>query len=183
MTETALERLQTAIQAELERDPRGPRVARLLREYARSDRDWKRFALFDEASYARNLVHRSDEYEMMIVCWGAGQESPIHNHAGQHCWMAVLDGEIEEHHYELPAADQTSPLSEGRQSLFRRGDVAYISDEIALHKVRPAPGVAGVSMHLYSRPIEVCNVYDPATCTVARRQLAFHSIAGALTAR
>jgi len=176
-----LERLQNDIQAELERDPRGPRAARLLRAYAGAEDGWRRFALFDTARYARNLVHRSAEFEMMLVCWSEGQESPIHCHAGQHCWMAVLEGSIEEIHYGMPMEGQSTPLIVGRVSVYRRGDVAYINDEIALHKVRPVAGARGVSMHLYAKPIEVCNVYDPATCQVVPRELAFHSVAGALT--
>lgn len=181
MTETPLERLQSAIQAELERDPKGPRVAGLLRDYAAAQQCWRPFALFDPATYARNLVHKSDEYEMMVVCWQASQESPIHNHAGQHCWMAVLEGEIEEIHYTMPSEGQSTPLVETRTSVFSCGDVAYINDDIALHKVRPVEGQAGVTLHLYSKPIQICNVYDPETCTVGQRELAFHSIAGAVT--
>lgn len=181
MNDTPLERLQNDIQAELERDPRGPGVVQLLRAYSKAEDDWRPFALFDESRYARNLVYRSAEFEMMLVCWGDGQESPIHNHAGQHCWMAVLEGDIAEVHYGMPTAGQSTPLVEGRKCVHERGSVAYICDEIALHKVLPVAGQRGVSLHLYAKPIEVCTVYDSKTCQVGRRELSFHSVAGELT--
>jgi cysteine dioxygenase len=173
-----LDRLCEAIHAELERDPRGTRLARLLGDYALAHDDWKRFALFDAATYSRNLVQKDERYELMVVCWGMWQESPIHNNAGQHCWMVVLEGDVEEIHYSVP---EGGGIAKGRSSVFRRGSVAYINDEIALHKVRPAAGLAGVTLHLYASPIESCNVYDETTGRVVPRKLAYHSVAGTLT--
>jgi cysteine dioxygenase len=181
VSSSPIDRLQDAIQAEFRRDAKGPKVAQILAAYSKEHTDWKRFALFDARSYARNLVHRTDAYEMIVVCWSLWQESPIHNHAGQNCWMAVLDGAIEEIHYGAPADGQKSKLAEGRTSVFQRGSVAYINDEIALHKVRPCAGLSGVSLHLYSRPIDACSVYDSATSQVVQRTMGYHSVAGSLT--
>lgn len=179
MTSTEpLDRLCDAIRAELERDPRGTRLARMLGDYATAHGDWKRFALFDATTYARNLVRRDELYELMVVCWGMWQESPIHCHAGQNCWMAVLEGDIEEIHYKAPSS---GGLEKGRTSVFRAGSVAYINDEIALHKVRPAAGLTGVTLHLYASPIEACNVYDEVSGRVVPRELGYHSVAGTLT--
>ena len=91
----AIERLQQELHEELERDPRGRQVARLLSRYAAGSEDWRRFALFSPEAYARNLVCSNELYAIMVVCWGEAQVSPIHNHAGQQCWMAVLEGDVE----------------------------------------------------------------------------------------
>jgi hypothetical protein len=40
----------------------------------------------------------------------------------------------------------------------------------------------GISLHLYSRPIETCNVYDEATGCVLPRKLAYHSVGGRVLA-
>jgi cysteine dioxygenase len=39
-------------------------------------------ALFSEKRYARNLVYKDRHFEIMIMCWNAGQRSSIHDHAG-----------------------------------------------------------------------------------------------------
>jgi predicted metal-dependent enzyme (double-stranded beta helix superfamily) len=39
-------------------------------------------ALFSERRYARNLVYKDPHFEIMIMCWNAGQRSSIHDHAG-----------------------------------------------------------------------------------------------------
>ena len=50
-------------------------------------------------------------------------------------------------------------------------------DRIALHRVRPCEGRTAVSLHLYSRPIDVCQVYDEDTGDVLAKQLIYHSAA------
>src|SRR5688572_30516840 len=91
------------VSREFQLDPKGPRVASLLARYAAAHADWRDWTMFDADCYTRNLVHREEHYELLLLCWGAGQKSPIHNHQGQRCWMAVLEGEISETLFELPA--------------------------------------------------------------------------------
>lgn len=178
MEERRITGLCQQLTLEFERDGKGPRVAALLSEYSSREPDWRRFAFFDEECYTRNLVFKDGIYELLILCWGKGQESPIHNHMGQSCWMAVLDGWIEEVQYTQLPGSQPGPLIQKCIRAFDKGQVAYIDDDIALHLVRPIKGTSGVSLHLYSRPYDVCKVYDRDSGTVIQKQLAYHSIHG-----
>lgn len=173
-----LDGLCTTLLAEFGRDPKGTRVAGLLGEYARANADWRAWALFDANAYTRNLVHRCGTYELLLLAWEVGQSSPIHDHAGQNCWMAVLDGEVEEVHFRPNGAG--GPPKAAAPRVFRPGQVAYIADEIALHLVRPTPGNRAVSLHLYSNPIDSCRIYDPATGAVDRIEVGYHSVRGEL---
>ena len=118
-------------------DPAGRDAVRLLGAYVRAHADWKSHVRFDPEIYTRNLVARNEQFEMLVLCWSAGQESPIHDHAGQHCFMAVLQGRIEEQQYAMPAEPAAGPLKPSARRIFERGEVAYIHDRIALHRVRP----------------------------------------------
>ena len=179
MTGRPVAALCGALSAELGRDPAGPRVAGLLSAYSREQADWSAFARFDAGGYTRNLVFKDGLYELLVVCWNPGQESPIHDHMGQRCWMAVLAGRIEELQYERAPA---GPPIERRALTFGRGRTAFIQDEIGLHLVRPASEGRAVSLHLYSRPFATCRVFDPETGEERERALGYHSVAGALTA-
>jgi len=161
------------LQREFARDARGTRVAQLLKQYAARAADWQAHALFDDGHYTRNGMARRDAFELLLLCWNGGQASPIHNHEGQHCWMAVLEGEVEEIQYALPAAG--GPLSTGGTQRFARGQVAYIRDEIGLHLVRCGAAPRAVSLHVYARPFAACNVYCPETGLVTRRSLGYDS--------
>lgn len=175
--------LQLELAREFERDPRGSHVARILSEYSAAQDDWRRYALFDPEMYTRNLVARNEHFEMLILCWSENQASPIHNHAEQNCWMAVLEGAIEETLYSPPAGNSPGPLSVRNTKLYSPGRVAFINDDIALHRVRPAAGGRGISLHLYSKPIDACRIYDEATGRVVESTLVYHSVEGIVTPR
>jgi len=175
--------LQRDLQREFDHDARGARVAHILSSYAAEHADWRRFALFDPEFYTRNLIGRTEHYEMLLLCWNVGQKSPIHNHAGQNCWMAVMEGEIQETLYTPQPGGAPGPLQAGSSRLYVPGRVAFINDDIALHRVQPAEGTRGISLHLYSKPIDVCNVYDEATGRVVESRLVYHSIEGTIAAR
>ena len=174
---TALDALVEGLESEFARDPRGPKAARMLADYASTQQDWRELLLWSDERYTRNLVACTDRFELLILGWGAGQESPIHNHEGRNCWMAVLDGRMEELHYDFPSGP--GPMKKLDGKVFDTGQVAFIRDEIALHLVRGYGG-PGVSMHLYATPFQACNVYSPTTSRVERVQLSYHSVRGEL---
>lgn len=178
---TAIHGLVADLGAEFRRDARGPKAAEFLRAYARGSRDWERFAHFAPARYTRNLVELAPEFELLVLCWEAGATSPIHNHEGQNCWMAVLEGEVEEIQYRAPSAGARGPLEATGRKTYASSQVGFIRDEVGLHLVRPVVGRA-VSLHLYARPIPECNVYCERTGTVERRRLEYHSVRGKLAA-
>ena len=180
MQPEALLSLCRELTAEFQRDSKGSRAASLLARYAQERQDWRRWALFDKNCYTRNLVHREEQFELLLLCWDAEQKSPIHNHQGQRCWMAVLDGVVRETLFKLPVGDSDSalPLEAGASRECAPGQVAFITDEIALHEIASAGGKPAVSLHLYSRPFSSCQVYDRDTGRVAVRQLGYYSIHG-----
>ena len=173
--------LQRELVREFDGDPRGARVARILSRYVAEHDDWRRFALFDPDVYTRNLVGRNEHFEMLLLCWNVGQQSPIHNHAGQNCWMAVIEGQIHETLFTPQPDGAAGPLTAGASRLYVPGRVAFINDDIALHRVQPARGIRGITLHLYSKPIDVCNVYDEATGRVVASRLVYHSVEGTIS--
>lgn len=175
-TRGPVQELIAALQAEFERQARGPRIAEILARATAASIDWGRYVHYCPDAYTRNLVHRDETFDLIVLCWDAGQASPIHNHAGQRCWMAVLEGEIRETYYEAPTG--AGPLVGGSSKAYRPGRVAYITDDIALHVIESPSGRRAVSLHLYSLPYDECNVYCPTSGQVARKRLVFHTIDG-----
>lgn len=175
--ELPIDKLCIDLAAEFSRDVRGPKAAEILAGYASSEaRDWREWVFFETERYTRNLVHRCGDYELLLLCWGAGQSSPIHDHAGQQCWMAVLDGTVEEVHYRAGEGE----LAVGAVRRFETGQVAFIQDEIALHLVRATPEMPAVSLHLYSNPIDACRVYDADSGEEGFIEVGYHSVRGEL---
>jgi hypothetical protein len=48
------------------------------------------------AAYARRLLHRdpAGRYTAIVMCWGPGQQTPIHDHSGMWCVEGVVRGRI-----------------------------------------------------------------------------------------
>lgn len=60
----------------------GQIIAEHLKTYLNEGHDdWKKYALFCKHAYCRNLVHIDDNFELIVLCWEEGQESPVHNHS------------------------------------------------------------------------------------------------------
>ena len=42
----------------------------------------EKYCHFNTGFYTRNLVHKERDFEILVVCWPAGQTAPIHGHEG-----------------------------------------------------------------------------------------------------
>ncbi|KAJ1992524.1 hypothetical protein H4R33_000980 [Dimargaris cristalligena] len=79
------------------------RVETLMSAYQSNKADWQQYAHFDKYKYTRNLVDDGNgQFNLLILAWGPGQKSPIHDHARSHCVMKVLDGSLIETQYHWP---------------------------------------------------------------------------------
>lgn len=183
MQTLALGNLFNELVTEFRRDAKGARAAKMLEAYAGEHEDWREFAYYEDSRYTRNMLFRNEDFELLLLCWGPGMQSPIHSHMGQNCWMAVLDGDIEEVHFRTPGGGQGGPLEQGRVTTLEQGRVAYISDDIALHLVRPtrASSQGGATLHLYSKPIDSCFLYDEESGEVVLKTMAYHTVQGVRT--
>jgi cysteine dioxygenase len=182
MSSSTMQALVTQLTRAFEQD-KGARAAQLLAAYATGSTDWARFASFEKDHYTRNLVARNTHFELLVLCWGAGQKSPIHDHQGQRCWMGVLDGKLVETQYRPPRPGASRALEKKHSQVFERGGVAYITDDIALHDIGGFDGSAAVSLHLYAGPIAACRIYDPLTGAVTTKVLEYDTIGGRPGAR
>ncbi|KAI8801204.1 RmlC-like cupin domain-containing protein [Cladochytrium replicatum] len=161
------------------------RVQSIMESYdATKAEDWKRFALYDPSKpYTRNLVDDGNgNFNLMVLCWGEGQKSPIHDHSGAHCLMKVLDGDLVETQYHWPdegveTSDKSEHVDHAHESMMEVkktttlevNKVGYIHDKIGLHRVCPGENprfrstenekIAAVSLHLYCPPFDTCRTF------------------------
>lgn len=68
----------------------------------------------------------------MILCWGEGHGSAIHDHADSHCFMKMLDGELCEVRYAYPEDSSKSSVVSGSSSSSgnEEEEVEYSSSEL-----------------------------------------------------
>jgi len=115
--------------------------------------------------YTRNLVFRNTQFEMLALVWDAGACSAIHDHAGQECFFSVQQGAFQQEDFLVVEADGKTPGPFALKGLPLRGtltpgNVDHRSPDSALHRIINVGETRGVSLHVYSRPIDQCLIYD-----------------------
>lgn len=144
-------------------------VQDLMSSYKSNPLEWKKYAKFDRYRYTRNLVDEGNgRFNLMVLCWGEGHGSAIHDHADAHCVMKVLQGELCETRYAWPSVeeqnDNEKELEELEKNTLRVNEICYINDSLGLHRVEnPSTVNPAVSLHLYSPPFSTCSVFNKQT--------------------
>jgi cysteine dioxygenase len=120
-------------------------------------------ALFSEKRYARNLVYKDGQFEIMIMCWNAGQRSSIHDHAGSLGGIKILQGELTECLFGRAANGMIKSLSSAEYAI----EGARVEETSLIHQISNLQAGNGrtVSVHIYVPPLVRMNVYsleDPA---------------------
>ncbi|KAJ8687121.1 hypothetical protein QAD02_022919 [Eretmocerus hayati] len=159
-------------------------VQELMASYKSNPQDWKKFAKFDRYRYTRNLVDEGNgKFNLMVLCWGEGHGSAIHDHAQAHCVMKILQGQLCETQYRWPKKhieEQENECGEALEEIDRHvygvNDVTYINDSIGLHRVENLSAVnPAVSLHLYSPPFDTCSVFNKQTGQRSTSKVTFWS--------
>jgi len=153
-------------------------VQKLLSTYdTQLQQDWRDYVAFDDFKYTRNLVDVGNEkFELMLIGWGEDQQSSIHDHAGSHCFMKVVDGSVEESLYEWPQDNDSNNMQFNNDSdndknmklkqpkKIHSDGTLYINDSIGLHRIaNPSLTKKAVTLHIYSPPISECHRFDEKT--------------------
>jgi len=154
-------------------------VEEILGAYNTNAKDWKKYAKFDKFKYTRNLVHEGNgKFNLMLLCWAAGNQSSIHDHSDAHCFVKCLKGDLLETRYHWPKEVSTPEggLVEKDRTVCRSDDVSYMSDELGLHRVENVShSETAVSLHLYSPPFQSCQVFDERTGNQFKAPMTFWS--------
>ncbi|XP_071867410.1 cysteine dioxygenase type 1 [Bombus fervidus] len=142
------------------------RVQYLMASYRSNSAEWKKYAKFDRYRYTRNLVDEGNgRFNLMILCWGEGHGSAIHDHANAHCVMKILQGELFETRYAWPTQrEKPEELQELEKNTLGLNQICYINDSLGLHRVEnPSTVNPAISLHLYSPPFSSCSVFNKQT--------------------
>lgn len=153
------------------------------------------YVLWNENVYARNLVYRDDFFEVLALCWRPGQRTPVHSHGGQLGWVTVVQGELVCRDYRFVRYQESEAQALTPDNVANRrvnvellgsatcvadGSVAVVDRRRTTHQLenleRSLQG--SVSLHVYSKPIESCVLFDePGRCW-ERRRLQYYSAYG-----
>jgi len=118
------------------------------------------FVFFREETYGRNLIFKNEHFELLTLTWLPQQRTPIHDHAGQRCWMLMQMGTLTFKNFQKIDCDESPLVPCGNCETRSAGDAVYIDDGIGLHSIANASVRPAVTLHLYAGPVERCRIYD-----------------------
>jgi 3-mercaptopropionate dioxygenase len=132
-------------------------------------------------TYARRLLHRDPlgRYTAIVMTWGPGQGTPLHDHAGIWCVECVVDGEMEVTQYDL-LSEQDGAFRFARQHPIKaaRGSAGCLIPPFEYHTLGNAhPDRPSVTLHVYGGEMDHCHAFEPAGDDLyrrVRRELSYH---------
>ncbi|XP_005992119.1 cysteine dioxygenase type 1 [Latimeria chalumnae] len=140
-------------------------VQTLMESYQSNPQEWVKYAKFDQYRYTRNLVSEGNgKFNLLILCWGEGHGSSIHDHTDSHCFLKILQGNLTETLFEWPGRKMNSEMMKKSERVMTENQCTYINDSIGLHRVENTSHTEpAVSLHLYSPPFDTCYAFDQRT--------------------
>ncbi|KAI0132208.1 RmlC-like cupin domain-containing protein [Xylariales sp. AK1849] len=139
-----------------------------MARYVSNDTEWSKYALSDASrGYTRNLVDEGNgKSNLLVLVWTPGKGSPIHDHGNAHCLMKILRGSLTETRYDFPDSDESKPMNTKSRTVHGENAVAYMADELGLHRMANEGNDFAVSLHLYTPPNVAkggCWIFDQKT--------------------
>lgn len=148
-------------------------LARLMERYDANDKGWEKYAMGDASrGYTRNLVDEGNgksnlvgptstsrrplgqtafsnlNTTQLVLVWSPGKGSPIHDHGNAHCLMKILRGDLTETRYSFPNARvEAGPMEIISEKTYKKGAVAYMADELGVHRIWNKGSDFAVSLH------------------------------------
>ena len=124
----------------------------------------ERFHYVRPEGYARRLLHRNDDlgYTAVVMTWGPGQKTALHDHAGIWCVECVMDGKMEVAQFDLTSErDGAFRFEERTRVMAGRGSAGCLIPPFEYHTLGNAAESASITLHVYGGEMTTCHVFEP----------------------
>lgn len=161
-------------------------VQRYIQQQAIVADSLKPYAFFSPRQYSRNLIFKNEVFECLALCWDIGQSSSVHNHNDRLGWVYLSSGRLFVQNYLVQAQDPlrgTCRLIPTNSVELHAGQAADVDREEGVHKVCNLARFQerAISVHVYQRPMDQCEVYSLETGTYETVNLTYTSEYGRLS--
>lgn len=139
--------------------------------------DYFPYSHFSQEKYTRNCIARTENFELILLCWEEGQETPIHCHNNQECWVYVVKGEFDEQRY-VEAEGNDEAIEVERELQLEKDGVSYMNDDMGFHSLANTANGRAMSLHLYMNPIDECQVFNEDSEEFEKKKMKYYSFEG-----
>ncbi|MGM0636540.1 MAG: cysteine dioxygenase [Bacteroidota bacterium] len=133
------------------------------------------YAEFSPDTYTRNCIARTDDFELLLLCWEELQETDIHCHNGEECWVYLAQGKIREKRF---VEKQKNEIEQTADVKMQQERLSYMNDDMGYHSLHNIAKGRTMTLHLYVGPIDECTVYDFKKKKFVAKDLQYHTYKG-----
>lgn len=137
----------------------------------------KGYTFWNKEGYTRNLISKTESFELFACCWEPGQSSRLHDLNGQTGWIKVIQGELDFSVAKVNGDDKPEITSE---TTLPAGDLFTQQGKKQMYKMENNSGARAISLHLCSLPITYYNVLNGDGTDVENLNIVYHSINGTI---
>jgi cysteine dioxygenase len=101
----------------------------------------------DDNKYTRVVISKDEHLEVVVICFGPGQTSTVHDHQGSNCVIRVVDGKI----LETLFKENNDSLEKISSHYINKGEVSGL-DGVAVHQISNISKKGTVLLNFYSPP-------------------------------
>ncbi|MCH2637887.1 MAG: cysteine dioxygenase family protein, partial [Candidatus Thalassarchaeum sp.] len=112
----------------------------------------------EDKGYQRNIIKRTEHYEMVAITWRPGQATPIHDHDGSDCAFLIVEGTSTETIYETDDNGRAVP-SAVRD--YAPGEICA-AEEPDIHRISNDTDGNLINLHVYTPPLSGFGIYEAA---------------------
>ena len=125
--------------------------------------------------YARRLLHKdpAGRYSVVVMVWGPGQGTPLHDHAGVWCVECVYRGRIRVTSFDLESGPDVEPLRFTPESVVFAGvgEAGHLIPPFEYHMIENADATPSVTVHVYGGELTWCHAFHPLEGGGYRREM------------
>jgi cysteine dioxygenase len=118
-------------------------IKNILKEFEISKEDCLEHIKPSVETYSKSLVYKNEYYEIFIITWNTNQNSKIHDHSENGCWLKIIDGRIQENIYDIN-------LQINKINIINKNEIGFMDNNIGFHSIFNLNSDITVSIHIYS---------------------------------
>jgi predicted metal-dependent enzyme (double-stranded beta helix superfamily) len=131
--------------------------------------------------YARRLLYQDprNRFTAVVMTWGPGQGTPVHDHGGLWCVEGVVEGRMQVTQYDVRASDgafEVTPV--GAPIAAGVGSAGRLIPPTDYHVLANAqPDLTSITLHVYGGDLTGCRIFTPAAdgrYAASVRTLSYH---------
>jgi cysteine dioxygenase len=132
----------------------------VLERFVMDTHELSAYCRWNRRHYTRTCIHRDANFELLLICYGPGQSTSVHDYGSQTAWIHPIMGEVIEERFKLTPDGTLRCISEIH--LFP-GQRDHITNGNSIHRFTNRGVEGAITLNLYARPVCSWKLYDVRT--------------------